>query len=616
MRDVFFRLLVKADGGVASHALHCLLSFKEKFLVPYKARLLRLVNDATYRHELVVFDITRDGGVVQTDHRAGLLPVLVRLLYGRLLQRRGHSARDTPATRRATILGYFSGFESEELGVFMQLLLRAFTVEMVPPLQEVTPRTIEELVNRLSMDCVTSGRAVGFLKVQRDVIRVLGTKAMGWMHLFMAANLRLLRHAGIAEQGSHGGSKGSGASTGVVLGKAVRREAMLRVAESLRKLPRFGYLPWLDVLFKYCRGTVQHLAASATNAVAPPALLLLVQEVSAHAELVPQLAQRNELVAQVLRCLTAGLVPVETEEGSGGTHKSKVLYEGTGPGPRVIESVLAILSSLLQSDDATDPIAKSMQHHVPLLLQQFCIRLSARRRGAGASAGLMRKELAILLRVARHAVASQRSDAEQARIAQQLFQLLLPYLKSAHKARGEVKEEVLNILRELVPLQADPFQHLWFLCHRVGPGKEAMTDRAVRTAVVSVVAAFKGHAQGGWFAATADALVEMNAFNEQTVDEYDYDRRMATYEEVVSDKFVAALLQPAASSGHTVQDRVVTSRVLPLLHQYVWHLRVVMVSGNPLTPARLWWYSVGACMTCRTARLPSELLPNTRVTCW
>lgn len=45
LRDVFNRLLVKADGGVAKTALQCVLSFQDESLMPYKHHLIGLVDD-------------------------------------------------------------------------------------------------------------------------------------------------------------------------------------------------------------------------------------------------------------------------------------------------------------------------------------------------------------------------------------------------------------------------------------------------------------------------------------------------------------------------------------------------------------------------------------------
>lgn len=109
LKDIFFKLLIKTDHGVAASALKCLFGFKLKFLTPYREQLERFAGDATYRDEMIRFPVRTSGGVVQTDHRRGLILVLIRLLYGRLLQRKGRSSKDTPASRRAAILSFFSG---------------------------------------------------------------------------------------------------------------------------------------------------------------------------------------------------------------------------------------------------------------------------------------------------------------------------------------------------------------------------------------------------------------------------------------------------------------------------------------------------------------------------
>ena len=124
LRDLFTRLLVKSDGGVAKEALECVLGFQDESLAPYRSHLLALVDDKTYRHEMTMFSVNRNAGVVADAHRPVLVPTLVRLLYGRLLQRKGKSSKDTPAARRAAVLSYFAGYAATCCGCCLCVCVR------------------------------------------------------------------------------------------------------------------------------------------------------------------------------------------------------------------------------------------------------------------------------------------------------------------------------------------------------------------------------------------------------------------------------------------------------------------------------------------------------------
>ena len=62
-----------------------------------------------YRDEMLKFSVGTGASVIALEHRAGAVSVITRLLYGRLLQRKGHSSKDTPQQRRAAFLSFLAG---------------------------------------------------------------------------------------------------------------------------------------------------------------------------------------------------------------------------------------------------------------------------------------------------------------------------------------------------------------------------------------------------------------------------------------------------------------------------------------------------------------------------
>ncbi len=55
------------------------------------------------------FAVGTGASVIDPHHRLGMVAVITRLLYGRLLQRKGHSGKDTPQQRRAAFLSFLAG---------------------------------------------------------------------------------------------------------------------------------------------------------------------------------------------------------------------------------------------------------------------------------------------------------------------------------------------------------------------------------------------------------------------------------------------------------------------------------------------------------------------------
>jgi len=158
--QVFVRLLAKPKAGIASAALACVRAYKLPYLQPYDAQLRALVANegsatstvsgnshgassssgngvvkAHLRDSLVLFSLHAQGGDVAPPHRAGLVPVLARIVYGRLIARGGRTAtaKDTPAARRAAILAFVSHLDGEtELQPFIFLMVRSFVPAHVP----------------------------------------------------------------------------------------------------------------------------------------------------------------------------------------------------------------------------------------------------------------------------------------------------------------------------------------------------------------------------------------------------------------------------------------------------------------------------------------------------
>jgi U3 small nucleolar RNA-associated protein 20 len=83
LKEVIFTCLGKTDAGLQKSALEALLNWKDPHMTPYGDRLFRLVDDATLFDELTLFPCSTEleVRVIRTDHRAGLLPVLVEILY-------------------------------------------------------------------------------------------------------------------------------------------------------------------------------------------------------------------------------------------------------------------------------------------------------------------------------------------------------------------------------------------------------------------------------------------------------------------------------------------------------------------------------------------------------
>uniref|UniRef100_M3ZWC6 UTP20 small subunit processome component n=1 Tax=Xiphophorus maculatus TaxID=8083 RepID=M3ZWC6_XIPMA len=124
LSELYNQLLCHQDQQIQCVALECVLTYKDPNIVPYE-NLERLLDDRHFKEEIVHFNISEETGVVDASHRGRLIPLLMRILFGRLRSKASSKfqGKASAATRSAIILRFLAGSQSEELGMFIDLLL-------------------------------------------------------------------------------------------------------------------------------------------------------------------------------------------------------------------------------------------------------------------------------------------------------------------------------------------------------------------------------------------------------------------------------------------------------------------------------------------------------------
>ncbi|XP_033113828.1 small subunit processome component 20 homolog isoform X2 [Anneissia japonica] len=119
LRKLYTSLLSHKYGKVQKTVLQCIFAYKHKYLTPYQDHFKLLMDDKTFREEITLFNIDPEHGVVEKNHRAGLIPILMRILYGKMLSK----AKAGCAQKRSVILRFLAGSEESELGEFIDLVI-------------------------------------------------------------------------------------------------------------------------------------------------------------------------------------------------------------------------------------------------------------------------------------------------------------------------------------------------------------------------------------------------------------------------------------------------------------------------------------------------------------
>lgn len=219
------------------------------------------MNDETLRDELVTFSLRSESGssasladalgtgvsesgpAIDALHRPCLIPVVIRLVYGRLSASGGRaSGHGGPAARRAAVLAFLSSLSSEELVELFALMIRPFVPttesdtasasteeswkrrdEGPAEWDDVTGQTLRarEVLDIAAgvgasgrhLGRVPASRQAGFLKMVKEVARQLGQRALPYVEILLGLVLALLEYSNIVSEHERIARSGQSVST-------------------------------------------------------------------------------------------------------------------------------------------------------------------------------------------------------------------------------------------------------------------------------------------------------------------------------------------------------------------------------------------------------------------
>lgn len=128
LRELYFDLLIHKSVDVQKVAFSCIMSYKYKYLMPYRENFDRLLDDKTFKNEIVLFSIDHDNSVVSSEHRPEVLPILMRILYGKMKGKtgKGTSGKQYSGVRQSLVLRFLNGCQQHELETFVDLVFAPF----------------------------------------------------------------------------------------------------------------------------------------------------------------------------------------------------------------------------------------------------------------------------------------------------------------------------------------------------------------------------------------------------------------------------------------------------------------------------------------------------------
>ncbi|XP_040885804.1 small subunit processome component 20 homolog [Toxotes jaculatrix] len=523
LSELYNQLLCHQDQQIQRVALECVLTYKDPNIVPYRENLERLLEDKHFKEEIVHFNISEETGVVDASHRSRLIPLLMRILFGRLRSKAGSKfqGKASTASRSSIILRFLAGCQAEELGMFIDLLLEPVSHHS----QGSCLAAVERAIAETDMGAVLPlGRQHGLLNIINVVIQKLGHL----IHIYLPKVLQILLcvTASVSTVLDNREQLRTGCINPL---KNLRRLGILRIQDFFDSFDSYSFSPdELDAVFQavvwpqVCRLPTE-------SPYSPTPLLKLVHLWCKNARYFPLLAkQRSEhpecdvllnvfallsaknaspaTIAMVMDmaeslATTEDFVASETETG---LSVNNSVFPQPGEGALVAADSLTLGSRLLLP-------------HISTLLQYLSgvVRNTDRLKKKKFRAQVA-KELNILSKVSRFV-----SDKEQSSV---LISLLLPYLQKGNnppETEIDILATVQNLLRQCAQPSAflRPLSKLFSIIHSKLP-RQALTNVFQTLSDLDPSLTY-----------ITDLATKLNAFDSRHLDEIYFDVRLTAFQD-------------------------------------------------------------------------------------
>ncbi|KAF5898818.1 small subunit processome component 20, partial [Clarias magur] len=458
VQELYAQLLCHKDQQIQRAALDCLMTYKDPNILPYKENLERLLDDKHFKDEIVHFNISEEGKAVLDMHRPQLIPVLMRVLYGRMRTKIGNKFQGKAATasRSSIVLRFLAGCQPDELAMFIDLLLE--------PVCHYSQGTCLAAVERALAETDPSsvlplGRQHGMLNIIDVVLHKLGHLLQTYLPkllqilLCVTASVSLLLDRRVQlKPGCIGPLKN------------LRRLGLLRIQDFFDKFESYNFTAdELDAVF-HAIVWPQVCRLPSESTYAPTPLLKLIHVWSTNSRYFPLLAKQRpdhpecDILLNVLALLssknvspkTASMVMDICENLLNIPDFTPSEMEGETEGE--METELSINGCVIPepapgSDDAAEPLtvgSRLLLPHIPAVLQYLgaVVRNSDRLKKKKYRAQVS-KELNILSKISRFVTDKEQSST--------LIRLLLPYLhkpKIAEETELDILSTVQNLLKQ------------------------------------------------------------------------------------------------------------------------------------------------------------------------
>ncbi|KAK4515117.1 proteasome regulatory particle base subunit rpn10 [Mucor velutinosus] len=543
LNAAFMRIIAMGDAKLQLAAMECIFTWKDPNIKPYADNLRNLVDDIKFRDELATFIQNEEQILIDPAHRQGLMPVVMRVLYGRLIQRSKASNKSNKSARRKVILGGISCCKPEEIRIFIDLALEPFQPILALPGMDtddeghVTAFKFDPEGYHL-MEHIAWRKQTGLLNLMEDTIKQFATHILPFLPDLLKVVLYIINFAHSRRSQSHpeedamdvdqaDAGKVSDQST---KSKEIKALALKRIVDMFKINGDFNFTPFVPSMFSaFISARLPTLPSDASQDLSTLINLFLVW--SKKSTYAPFLVDYD---ARVLPQVIATLSVKSLNE-----HVLNVLLE-------ILESLLNLCDEEMDVDGEASLKEKLVIPHVDLILNDLKFRLTQSKDDTKFGSGRYSvREISIAARVAPYT-----KNGEQAAT---IIELLLPSLKKPSRTIPEKsKQDIFTIWAKFIRI-VPGFEAGSTLYHHYYVMASSMFATAYsRESRVGLLDVFHAFADVNPELAKVDELLTMlNAYSQKRIDQPDYD----------------SMLDALSAIAETYYDQFNVHQWLPVLHQ-------------------------------------------------
>ena len=522
LHNLYINLLSHPDRSLQSTALTCLFTYKLPALAHSEHRIRALLDDTRWRDELALFDFgldspDRSAEGLEINARNVVLDVIIRLLFGVMLERKGRSKGSGAGERRKAVLNALAGCDEGELGLLIDLMLKPFGWDR------------NGAGGNASIGAGAGDKQItGFLMLLGDVLKSLGSRLVKYWPVLIEMTIGLTsaaqaRVAGLEEQVEENNVEGIlddldlPEDTVASPSSSPLSSSSPKIARSIRQLglKRFADFFKIPVIFDFSPYIKPAFAAFITprlpvldreNTQSPSALLELFHVWTTDNIFVPFLVHYDpQTLPKLYDCLVA-----------------------TNVKPSVISRVFDVVDNLLGHSTESELIRESvLKPHVSHLLSNLAILVERTKGTSNVATPIAQRQISILSEIAQYS-----TDSSQASM---LLGLFSPLLRKPPKIVPEkVKVNLIKIIGDLMCLipdlrdrQTPTYQKTYTLLSQLF---QSLRSRPTRLSLISTFHRFASIDLG--LQVLAQLLEGMNAYSTKRIDEPDFDRRLAAFSDL------------------------------------------------------------------------------------